>query len=58
MFCMGNPHKKQPEDVVSLYFDDEIEDEKELPILTKTERDELQALIDAENAKRQEKAEE
>ena len=21
MFCMGNPHNKQPEDIVKLYFD-------------------------------------
>jgi hypothetical protein len=27
MFCMGNPDKKKPDDIVKLYFDDELDDE-------------------------------
>ena len=26
MFCMGNPHHKEPADIVKLYFDDELDD--------------------------------
>lgn len=48
MFCMGNPDRKQPEDIFKLYFDDD--DAVNTPPLTEEERAELQAEIDAWNA--------
>ena len=48
MFCMGNPDRKQPEDIFKLYFDDD--DAVNTQPLTEEERAELQAEIDAWNA--------
>lgn len=60
MFCMGNPDKKGPVDIVKLYFDDELDDDDEhkdsLP--TPEECKEMLAEINAINAHFKEKAEE
>ena len=57
MFCMGNPQHKMPQDILPLYFDEELNDE-ESPELTPEECAELQAEMDALNAQLKEKAEE
>lgn len=50
MYCMGNPKHKSPQDILHLYFDDEMEDdEEEIPGLTPEECAELQAEMDAIN---------
>ena len=48
MFCMGNPDRKRPTDIVKLYFDDD--DEMDAPPITDEERLQLQAEMDAWNA--------
>ena len=58
MFCMGNPQHKQPQDVLPLYFDDEMDDEDDRQALTPEECEELQAEMDALNAQLREKAKE
>jgi hypothetical protein len=58
MFCMGNPDKKKPDDIVKLYFDDELDDEHEDSLPTPEERKEMLAEINAINAQFKEKAEE
>lgn len=57
MFCMENPQHKKPQDILPLYFDEELDDE-ESPEFTPEEIAELQAEMDALNAQLQEKAEE
>ena len=51
MFCMGNPDKKQPTDIIKLYFDDD--DGMDAPPLTDDEIKEMQAEMDAINAQLQ-----
>jgi len=46
-FCMGNPNKKEPEDIFHLYCDDYIEESEEQ--VTKEEVDNLQAEMSAIN---------
>ena len=58
MFCMGNPDKKKPDDIVKLYFDDELDNEHEDSLPTPEERKEMLAEINAINAHFKEKAEE
>ena len=58
MFCMGNPHHKEPADIVKLYFDDELDDAEDSQALTPEEYAALQAEMDAINAQLKEKAEE
>ena len=59
MFCMGNPDKKQPEDIFKLYFDDELdEEEKSESLPTPEECEGMMAEMDAINAHFKEKAEE
>ena len=58
MFCMGNPHHKEPADIVKLYFDDELDDVEDSQTLTPEECAALQAEMDAINAHLKEKAEE
>ena len=48
-FCMGNKEGKQPQDLVDLYFDHYIEEGEAQ--LTQLDIDEMQAEIDAENAR-------
>lgn len=48
-FCMGNKEGKQPQDLVDLYFDHYIEESEAQ--LTQQDIDEMQAEIDAENAR-------
>jgi hypothetical protein len=55
---MGNPDKKKPDDIVKLYFDDELDDEHEGSLPTPEERKEMLAEINAINAHFKEKAEE
>ena len=58
MFCMGNPEKKLPTDIIHLYFDDW---DKQVAPVDEDEVREMQDLIAAENrrimrqAKRQRK---
>lgn len=49
VFCMGNKEGKRPQDLIDLYIDHYIEEIED--VLTKKEIDELQAEIDAENAR-------
>lgn len=58
MFCMGNPSHKLPQDILPLYFDDELDDVEDSQALTPEECAELQAEMDAINAQLKEKAEE
>ena len=58
MFCMGNPHHKEPADIVKLYFDDELDDIEDSQSITPEECAALQAEMDAINAQLKEKAEE
>ena len=58
MFCLGNPHHKEPADIVKLYFDDELDDAEDSQALTPEECAALQAEMDAINAQLKEKAEE
>lgn len=58
MFCLGNPHHKEPADIIKLYFDDELDDVEDSQALTPEEFAELQAEMDAINAQLNEKAEE
>ena len=46
---MGNKEGKRPQDLIDLYIDHYIEEIED--VLTKKEIDELQAEIDAENAR-------
>lgn len=48
MFCMGNPHHTQPDDILHLYFDDE--DQKSAPQISQEEVEELQKEIAAINS--------
>ena len=48
MFCMGNPERKNPQDIIPLYFDNYKG--QDAPPLSDRERQELQAEIDAMNA--------
>ena len=48
-FCMGNKEGKQPQDLVDLYIDHYIEESEAQ--LTQQDIDEMQAEIDAENAR-------
>lgn len=51
-FCMGNPKNVKPTDIVHLYFDDYKGQNDPLPPqLSVSEREELQAQIDALNFK-------
>ena len=43
-FCMGNPNKKTPQDIIHLYIDDYIQDDDE-PQLTLKEAEEMQAIM-------------
>ena len=58
MFCMGNPDKKKPEDIVKLYFDDELDDEQKNSLPTPDECKEMLEEINAINDHLKEKAEE
>ena len=49
MFCMGNPKRKDPTDVVKLYFDDYRG--QDAPPVSQQEIDELQAEMAAINRK-------
>ena len=44
MFCMGNPDRKLPEDIIHLYSDDYIVTKR--PPLTDKEQDELLDMLD------------
>ena len=58
MFCMGNPDKKKPDDIVKLYFDDELDDEHKNSLPTPDECKEMLEEINAINDHFKEKAEE
>ena len=49
MFCMGNPNKVKPDEIFPLYCD--MFDEYQAPEISKTEVDDMQGLINAENAR-------
>lgn len=55
---MGNPQHKMPQDIVKLYFDDELNDAEDSQAPTPEECAALQAEMDAINAQLKEKAEE
>ena len=48
MFCMGNPDKKKPQDIIPLYFDND--DIVKGPSITQEEIEELQAEMAAINS--------
>lgn len=49
MFCMGNPKKVKPDEIFPLYCDKF--DEYQAPEVSKEVVDDMQALIEAENAR-------
>lgn len=54
LFCLGNPEKKLPTDIIHLYFDDDEEDEPPPPI-SDEDRQELLNLIRMKNKEALEK---
>ena len=49
MFCMGNPHKKQPQDILPLYFDEWDNDEDDGMPISEEEKQELVDLMNRMN---------
>ena len=49
MFCMGNPNKVKPDEIFPLYCDKF--DDYQVPEVSQTEVDDMQGLINAENAR-------
>ena len=50
-YCMGNKNNVQPHDFLHLYCDDYVEPSETEAQLTQQDIDEMQAEIDAENAR-------